>query len=111
MGLNVPVHVLLHLVKIEQRRPVRMPLEIVADDVLNDHFAAIEVRESDGVSQRSVGVWREICWKKNLFESYHWFPSSNSSFAGVARLCACAAPFPLFSRNSSADRGFSTHRE
>jgi hypothetical protein len=61
--------------------------------MLNDDFTAIEVRQPDGVGERTIRVVGEICWKENLFESYHGVPSSNTSFAGLASLNARVAPF------------------
>ena len=74
VGVDIPIHVRLHFVKIEDRRPVRMLVEVVADDVLQDHFAAIKVCEPDRVSERVVGVTGKISWKENFLESYHCCP-------------------------------------
>jgi hypothetical protein len=78
MGVDIPIHLFLHFMKIEQRGPVRMFVEVITDDVLHDHFTAIKVGEPDRVSERPVSIGRKICRKQNLFEGYHVVLSSNS---------------------------------
>jgi hypothetical protein len=71
VGIDIPIHLFLHFMNVEQRRPMRMLLEVITDDVLHNHFATIKVGEPDRVSERHVGVRRKICRKQNLFKSYH----------------------------------------
>jgi hypothetical protein len=50
MRRYVSVHEFLKLVDIKQRGPVRMLFEVIADNVLNNHFAVVEVSQPDCVS-------------------------------------------------------------
>jgi hypothetical protein len=40
-----------------------MFFEVIADNVLNNHFAVIEVSQPDCVSQSLLCAWREIRWE------------------------------------------------
>jgi hypothetical protein len=53
---HISIHEFLHLVHIENGRPMRVPLEVIPDDVMDDHFAVAEIRQTDGMRQRSVFV-------------------------------------------------------
>src|SRR5262249_37296552 len=105
MGSRITVQQFLKLVNVKQRRPVRMLLEVIADDVLDDHLAAIKIRQPNRVTKSLVRIWRKIGWEQNFFEGYHCLsllePVLNSQ-ASFAR----AVPSGGTSLKPSIDGGF-----
>src|SRR5438093_9234323 len=89
----------LQLVKVEQRGPVRMSVEVVGDNVLNNDLAIVEIGEPQGVCQGFIRIGGKVRRKKNLFEDYHLRPLLNSGSPGFTLPTARAVPSVEMTRN------------